>query len=112
MARSADYPKRIFARPEILLGGERTRGHLRWRKRAVVLQRGDHAACLRYPSRIDSRGDDPGFLAAIGQHLAPRVDNQRVAVALAAGSVLAPLRRREHEAAILDCPGAQQHMPM
>src|SRR5712691_3619283 len=62
--------------------------------------------------RVDARGDDPDFLAAIGQHLAPRIDDQRMAVALAPGRVLAPLRRREDKAAILNRAGAQQHMPV
>src|SRR5207244_2615722 len=51
-------------------------------------------------------------LAAIGENLAPRVDNQRVAVAFAAAGVLAPLRWCQDESAVLDRPRPQQNMPM
>ena len=59
-----------------------------------------------------ARADDADAFSAIGEHLAPRIDDQRVAIAAPPAGVLAPLRRREDEAAVLDRPGAQQHMPM
>ena len=64
------------------------------------------------PPRIDFRGDEPHPLRRLGEHLAPGRDDEAVAIGAAAFGMLAILRRRKDEAAILDRPRAQQHMPM
>ena len=50
--------------------------------------------------------------AAFGEDAAPGIDHQRMAEGLAAVLVLAALRRREHEGAVLDRARADEHMPM
>ena len=62
--------------------------------------------------RIDLGHDHAGLGAAFGEDAAPRIDHQRMAEGLAAVLVLAALRRREHEAAVLDGARAHQHMPV
>ena len=56
---------------------------------------------------VDARGIDVGVddarrFAAVGEHFAPRIDDQRMAVGRAVARVLAAHRRREHEARVLD----------
>ena len=59
---------------------------------AAVLQRRDLAARLGHLGRIDPRHDEAGIDAAFGQHLAPRIDDQRMAVGLALVLMQAALR--------------------
>src|SRR6266481_2937947 len=61
---------------------------------------------------IDAGADDADTFSGVGEHLTPGIDDQRMAIAAPSAGVLAPLRRRKDEAAVLDSPGAQQHMPM
>ena len=56
------------------------------------------------PPRIDFRGDEPHPLRRLGEHLAPGRDDEAVAIGAAAFGMLAILRRRKDEAAILDRP--------
>ena len=63
-------------------------------------------------AQIEPRRDDSRLLAAIGQDLAPRADDQRMAIGGPAGIVGAALGGRYHEAAGFDGAGAQQHMPV
>ncbi len=78
----------------------------------AVLQRGDSRARGRDLGRIDLGQDHARLGAAFGEDAAPGVDDERMAEGLAAVLVLAALRGREHEAAVLDRAGAHQHMPM
>ena len=79
---------------------------------AAVLQRRDAAARGRDLGRIDLGHDHARLGAAFGEHAAPGIDDQRMAEGLAAVLVLAALRRREHEAAVLDRARAHQHVPV
>ena len=79
---------------------------------AAVLQRRHAAARGRHFGRIDLGQDDARLGAALGEDAAPGIDHQRMAEGLAAVLVLAALRRREHEAAVLDGAGAIEHMPV
>ena len=54
----------------------------------------------------------PVSVAAFGENFAPRIDDQRMTVGLAAALVLAGLRGGKDEAAVLDGAGAQQRVPM
>ena len=74
----------------------------------AVLQRRDARARRRDLGRIDLGHDDAGLGAALGEDAAPGVDDQRMAEGLAAVLVLAALRGREHEAAVLDRAGAHR----
>src|SRR5207248_9849842 len=62
--------------------------------------------------RIDPGHENAGFGTALGEHLTPGSDDQRMAIGLALVLMHSTLRRREHEAAILDGAGAQQCVPM
>ena len=46
-------------------------------------QCGDHMASLIHLDRIDVRNHETRILSSIGKHLAPRIDDQRVAESLA-----------------------------
>ena len=59
-----------------------------------MIERGHHAAGLAHLAGSTVALTMP-TLAAIGEHLAPRRDDQRVAVGLAALGMLAALRGRE-----------------
>ena len=54
----------------------------------------------------------PVLLAHVEQHLAPRIDDQRMAEGLAAVLVTPDLGRGDDEQARLDRPRAQQHVPV
>ena len=71
----------------------------------------ERASCTRLEFDI---GDDDCRMNAVGlrQHLAPGRDDKAVAVGLPPALVPAGLRRREHEAAVLDGARPHQHMPM
>ena len=62
--------------------------------------------------RINLGDDDPFVLAAVGQNFAPRIDNERVAVAFAAAVQRAVLAWRDDIGAVLDRAGAREHMPV
>src|SRR5262249_33111137 len=63
-------------------------------------------------SRVDL-GDHNGWInATLSEHAAPGVDNERVAIRVAAVLVAATLRRSEHAATVLDRTGAVEHMPV
>ena len=47
-----------------------------------------------------------------GEHLAPGIDDHRVAVAVPLGALAAALAGRDHEHLVLDRAGAQQHLPV
>ena len=61
---------------------------------------------------VDVGKADARLLAHVEQHLAPRIDDQRMAEGLAAVLVTPDLRRRDDEQPRLDRPRAQQHVPM
>ena len=81
-------------------------------ERPDVLQRWDLAAHLIDLRQVERGDDDAGINAAFGEDLAPRVDDQRMAIGLAAILVLAALRWRDDEAARLDGARAQQDVPV
>ncbi len=62
--------------------------------------------------RIDLGDQHARFGAAFGEDAAPRIDHERMAEGLAAVLMPAALRSGEHEAAVFDRAGAQQHVPM
>src|SRR5213595_3635663 len=62
--------------------------------------------------KIDDGCNSPGRIAGFRQNLAPGGDDQRMAISAPTTGMLATLRRREHEGAGLNRPGAQQNMPM
>ena len=66
--------------------------------------------CTR--ARSISAVTTPGSVAAIGQHAAPRVDDQRMAIAFGAARQRAALAGRDHIGAVLDGAGPLQHVPV
>ena len=87
-------------------------GHwLKHLETASMLERGDFAACRGHFGRIDSCQHHAGLGAAFGEHVAPRVDDKRVAVRLAPVLMLAALRRRQDEGPVLDGARPIEHVP-
>src|SRR6266576_5330761 len=78
----------------------------------AVLQRRHRPARGLDLRRIDLRQENAGLYAALGEHLAPGRNDQRVAIGLALVLMHATLGCGEHEAAVLDGAGAQQGVPM
>ena len=72
----------------------------------AVLQRRHGLARGLDLRRIDPGQENAGLNAALGEHLAPGRNDQRVALGLALGLMHAALGGGEHEAAILDGAGA------
>src|SRR5688572_12265790 len=85
-----------------------------WRRteRAIVLDGWNHAPRPRDRSRVDFRVDDPRRFAAVSEHLTPRIDHQRVPVALAISGMFAAHRRGDDETAVFYRAGAHQGMPV
>src|SRR6516162_1185575 len=77
-----------------------------------VMERRNSAACRDDLGWVDLCHDHARLGAALGQNAAPRVDDERMAVCLAAVFVLAALGGGEHEAAIFDGTCALQNMPV
>ncbi len=77
-----------------------------------MLQRRYLGARGGHGRRVDLRQDDAGLVAALGDDAAPGIDHERVTVGLAAVLMLAALRGREDEGAVLDGAGAVEHVPM
>ena len=99
------------------------RAACQWQAQNVCLQaareRADRArgtaACPALSSRAPgsmSRVNDAGGLAAVGEHLAPRIDDERVAVRRAVAGMLAAHRGREDEARVLDRARLEQRVPV
>ena len=63
-------------------------------------------------ARSISAKPTPALLAHVEQHLAPRIDHQRMAEGVAAILVMADLGRGDDEQPGLDRPRPQQHVPM
>ena len=80
--------------------------------RAAVVQRRDLGAHVGEAAQVEVGHADPHALVPPREHLAPRVDDQAVAEAVAPRQVLAHLVRRDDEAAVLDGAGAQEHLPV
>ena len=70
------------------------------------------AACLVNLCKIDLGRDDTRLLACIGQYLPPWRDDDRMPVGLSVASVGAALSSRNYKAAVLDCPGPLQNVPV
>src|SRR6185295_6252945 len=68
---------------------------------AAMLQRRDRLARALDLRRIDPGHHDAGLDAAFGEHDAPRIDDQRVAVALAPALVFSRLGCGKNVAAVL-----------
>ena len=69
-------------------------------------------ACARQRG-VDLGDDDAGLvMVGLGDDAAPRIDDQRMAIGLAAVLMHAALRGGDHEGAVLDGAGAQQHVPV
>ena len=81
-------------------------------KRRPCCSEGMRARAAATSAGSISAQHDAGLGAAFGQHAAPGIDHQRMAEGLAAVLVLAALRGREHEAAVLDRARAHQHVPV
>lgn len=79
---------------------------------AVVLQGGDALAGLGDFAYVNLGADGAGIVVGLGDDLAPRVDDEAVAISLALIGVGAGLCRSDDKAARLDCAGAQQRVPM
>ena len=79
----------------MLLGRERARDKLRRRERSVVLERRDHAAHFGNSRHLDAGADDTDAFSGIGEHFAPRIDDQRMAIGLTAVLMQSPLCRRD-----------------
>src|SRR5262249_56687142 len=73
---------------------------------------GSFAARGRALGGADPRQDHARLGVALGENAAPRVDDEGMAEGLATVLVLAALRSRQHEGAVLDRAGAVKHMPM
>ena len=61
---------------------------------------------------VDVGETDAGLLAHVEQHLAPRIDHERMAEGVAAVLVVPDLRRGDDEQPSLDRARAKQNMPM
>ena len=70
------------------------------------------AAHLINLRKIERSGDDAGLRTGFGEDLAPRINNDRVAICLAAILMLAALRGGNDVATRLDGAGAQQDVPV
>ena len=79
---------------------------------AAMLQRRNGFPRGLHLRRIDLGEEHAGLDAALGEDLAPGVDDQRMPKRLALVLMQAGLRRGKHEAAGLDRARAQQHMPV
>src|SRR6185312_7473538 len=80
---------------------------------ARILQVGNLGACGKRLRRIDFSNDNARFvMRGLGKYSAPWVDDQRMAVGLAAVLMHAPLRGRDDESAVFDGARAQQDMPV
>lgn len=77
-----------------------------------MLQRGHHAADFCHPRRIDLGMDDTRLFAAVGQHFAPGIDDQAVAVGLAAARMLAAHRRRQDVRCRFNGTRPEQRVPV
>ena len=82
------------------------------REFAVVHQGGDAGAGGGDLRQIERGGDDAGFVSAFGEDVAPRADNQAVAVGFSAAGVGAALRGGDYETAGFNGSGTEQHMPV
>ena len=76
--------------------------------RLGIFLRASTDSAVSISARIDARL----VMVGLGEDPAPGIDDQRMAEGLAAVLVLAALRGGDHEGAVLDGAGAQQHMPM
>src|SRR6185437_5926914 len=73
---------------------------------------GNFPACFRGKRGIDFRQYHAWLGSRFGQDLAPWRHDQAVAIGLATIHMGSTLRWRDHESAILDGAGPQQHMPV
>src|SRR5690349_5134587 len=62
--------------------------------------------------RVDICKNNPRLAGVLGQHLAPRIDDDRMAECFAAVLVEAALGGGNHETAVLNSAGAHQHVPV
>ena len=72
----------------MLFGGERMCDKLRLSKSPVVLERRNHGAHFGNSRHLDASADDADIFAGVGEHLTPRIDDQRMTIAAPPGSVL------------------------
>src|SRR5258708_39353918 len=79
---------------------------------ATVLERGDLRARGRDLGGIDYRQNHSRLGVTFGQNAAPRIHDEGMAEGLATVLVLAALRGRQHEGAVLDRARAVKHVPM
>src|SRR5262252_1132222 len=78
----------------------------------AVLERRDASPRGSNRRRVNVGDHDGGINAALSEHAAPRVDDERVPKRVAAVLVAAALRCGEDKAAVFDRACAVQHMPM
>ena len=77
-----------------------------------MAERRDHAPGVIDLGRVDLGRDDADLGAAVGQHLAPGVDDQGMTEGLASLGMLAALGGGADVTAVLDRPGAQKDVPV
>src|ERR1700743_3820732 len=78
----------------------------------VMFETRNFGTRFRRQARIDFGGEDARFRAAFRKNFAPWAYNQTVAIGVPAVGMKSSLRRCDHESAVLDRPGPQQHVPM
>ena len=91
----------------MLFGGKRMCDKRRLSKSPVVPERRNDVAHFGNSRHLDAGADDPDIFAGVGEHLAPRIDDQRMTIAASPGSVLTRLRGRKDKTAVLDRSRAQ-----
>jgi len=84
----------------------------RCRAETPVPERREARTRFRLFRQIEFRCNHALTLVQARQHLAPVIDDQRVAISFASARVRAALRRRRHVAQILDRARAQQRFPV
>src|SRR5262245_1036605 len=77
-----------------------------------MLERWDALACFPYLSTVKIGNNDRTMNAGFGNDFPPRRNDQAVPVGFAAALMLAGLGSGQHETAVLDRTGAQQHVPV
>src|SRR5688572_15975083 len=77
-----------------------------------MIKRRDSPPYLADACQVDVGKAQPFAITHVQQDLSPWIDQQRMAIGLAAIVVPSALRRGDNEAAGLDGSGSQEHFPM
>ncbi len=84
----------------------------RVRKFPIVLEARQHAPHLLDARRIHPGVNNAGRLAAVGKHVTPWIDHERVAVRRAIAGMFTAHRGREDEARVLDRACLEERVPV